>query len=314
MDLIPNSWKVKLQRFDSAGKLLGPAIEVDGATAGVANIVWNGSAFGIAWAETYTGSGVYFRAYSENGLALSPIVKIASSNSQSGVAMAASGTDFLIAFDHYTGLVSSSFKVVKVNASGQTLATHDLTPPSARVVLTRLVPSGAAFRLFWSDNRSGSYAVFTRNLDVNGMATGPEIPITDGTRDAEASSATKVPQGYVVGYSSFEASGESFLITTDATGIPTGEPVNIGSSGQFPEVHWNGTSLAVLNGDTFRLFDAQLKLVAGPFIFYSPATNNHRYSNLLWANGRYFAMAGTDGGPSDPPVARLFGPLGCNAP
>ncbi|WP_437608355.1 hypothetical protein WMF20_47130 [Sorangium sp. So ce834] len=314
LDITPDSWKVKLQRFDSAGMLLGSAIEVDGVTAGIPDISWNGSAFGIAWAETYTGSGVYFRTYSESGVALSPIFKIASSNSQSGVTMAASGTDFLVAFDDYTGLVSSSFKVVKVNTSGQTIASHDLTPPSARVMLTRLVPSGAAFKLFWSDNRSGKYAVFARDLDVNGMPTGPEVPVTDGTGDAEAWSATKVPLGYVIGYSSFEASGESFLLTTDATGIPTGEPVNIGSSGQFPEVNWNGTFLAVLNGDMFRLFDAQLRLVAGPFTFHSPATNNIRYSNLLWANGRYFAMAGTDGGPSDPPVARLFGPLGCNAP
>ncbi|APR85689.1 RTX toxin [Minicystis rosea] len=313
-DLGSTPWKLMLQRFDASGAKLGAAIEVDGSTAGPGAVAWNGSVFGVIWGDTYNGDGVYFRAYSEAGAALSSVVKLRTSNAQSGIGLAVSGTSFLAAFDDFKGQSGSLFTILSVSGTGQVLGSYDPTPPSARVLSPRIVPSGAGFKLFWSDNRSGKYAIFARDLDASGAPSGPEVATTDGTSDAELWSAVNTGQGYVVGYSRFDTNAASLLLPTDAAGTPTGPEVKVGTMLQFPELQWTGSRLAVLNGDAFQIRDAQLAPVTVAHPFYTPTTNNIRYSNLLWAGGRFFGIAGTDGGSTDAPVARIFGSWGCNAP
>lgn len=305
--------RLRLQRFDSTGLKLGIAVDVDVTTAGPGAIAWNGSSFGIAWSDTYSGTGVYFRSYNSDGTPLTPVTKVDSSNAQSGVAFINVGNEYLVAFDNYTGIFSGSFKIVKCDALGQTLQAQDITPVSARVILPQLAPAPVGYRLFWSDNRSGKYAIFARGLAADGSPTGPEVATTDGTADAELWSVAQVQQGYALGYSNFDA-GTSLLLATDGSGMPVAPPVVVGTSKQFPEVAWTGSLLAMLNGDTFQFRNSQLQLIAGPFVFHTPVTNNIRYSGLLWAAGRYFGVAGTDGGPSDPAVGRIFGQFGCSAP
>lgn len=302
--------RVLVQLYDAAGNATVGPVEVEASLGGAPSLAWNGTVFGIVWSESYTGTGVYFATISPSGVATAPI-RFATSNAQGDVTLAAVAPDFVAAFDNYVPAGSSSLDSARINSSGAVVGSVNNISSGARVIQPRFAQAISGLKLFWSDNRGSKYAIFSRALDGGGVPSATEVPLTDGTKDATLWSVTRTASGYAVGYSSFDTPNGSFVIATDATGVPSAQPVQVGSSSiQMPEVTWTGAGFSVLAGDEFQLRDASLARLAS-FPFWSPATQNIRYPHGVATAGGYFAASVTDG---DPPVVRLFGSNGCDAP
>ncbi|MFO0569624.1 MAG: hypothetical protein U0263_28505, partial [Polyangiaceae bacterium] len=280
-------------------------------TAGLPSIAWNGNVFGVAWGTD--GPGIYFRAFDSAGVPQGPATKIHNANAQTWVAITAAGSDFLVAFGNYAPPTGNRFYSARVTSAGGLVggAANDITTATGRITQPMLVPFGTSFRVFWSDDRSGKYAIYSRALDPQGLPLAAEVGIPNGQKDASFWSATAVAGGFVLGYSSFEAPASSFLARIDGGGAPTGTTAVVGpSSENLPAVAWDGARLGVLTGDEFQLRDAQLAMLA-KFPFWTPGTNGIRYPSLFVSPGRVFGAASTSGGQ---PQLRLFGDLGCDAP
>lgn len=311
LDFGSSTKAVRLQRYDASGSKQGTAVEVDGAAPGSPSIAWNGSVFGVVWGTD--GAGIYFRAFDAAGVPQGPVAKIHNANAQSWIGLSAVGSDFLLAFGNYAPPTGNKFYSARITSAGVLVGgtANDITTASGRITQPMLVPSGTGFRVFWSDDRSGKYAIYSRALDSQGLPTAAEVGIPNGQKDASFWSATAVAGGFVLGYSSFEAPASSFLVRVDGGGAPTGTPAVVGpSSLNLPAVAWDGTRLAVLTGDEFQLRDSQLAVLA-KFSFWTPGTNNPRYSSLFVSPGRVFGAASTA---TEAPQLRLFGDLGCDAP
>lgn len=296
---------------------MGGQIVVDAVHGGLGPaIAWNGTVFGVVWAETSTGT--YFRAYDPSGAPTTAIVQINSVAVGSAVDIVANGSNFLVTYADYTNTgatsISTVFQVAQLDATGQALGTPgDFAPPAAQVAGPRFAPAASGFRVWWSDNRSGTYTVYSRAMDVTGAPMGADVAATDGTVDMAFWSATQTPAGYVIGYRSVNNNPiTTDLLATDATGAPSGSPVVVGD-GELPTVLWNGSRLAVLLGDTFELRDAALAPVGPRFPFATLMPGATPYALLSWTPSRYFAVAGVED-LIDAPVVRVFGDLGCNAP
>ncbi len=311
LDLAASNLAVRVQRYNSAGAAVGAPIDIATTGGGLPSIAWNGSAFGIVWGTD--GGGIYFRAVDATGTVQGPAAKVHNANAQSWVGITPVGiSDFLLVFGHYAPPAGNKFYSARVTSSGSVAGTvNDITTSTGRITQPALVPSTSDFRAFWSDDRSGKYAIYSRPLDSLGKALGVEVGIPNNQKDASFWSAAAMPGGFVVGYSSFDVGGGAFIVKTDAGGAQTGQPSIVSAGGQgLPEVAWDGTRIAVLTGDEFQLRNTQLALTS-KFAFWSPTTSNLRYPSLRLSAGRVFGAASAA---TTSAQVRLFGALGCNAP
>lgn len=310
------TFTVLLELYDATGKRRGDTIVVSPSSGGIPRIVAADGRIAVVYADTYYGSGVYFRAFTEDGLPLGDVQRIANANPQSALAIQPSEDNYVIVYGDYVPSEANAFRSILVAPSGEVVgAEHDLgTPSDARVALAELAPAPDGLVTFYSDDRGGvSYRIRGRKLAFDGTPQGAELEPTIGLEDEEIWSVTPVPDGYVIGANAFSESGGPFLAKVNQDGAFEGNRVllkSMATPAALPGVVALGSErLAVLYGDFIELRWLDLSLAAGPYPFTQPMDSNIRYSRLAAQGNQMIAASQTDSGDDRPRLSILSWPL-----
>lgn len=244
--------EIYFQKLDGHGNLLGSRQRVSQAS-GSSNwpdIVWNGSAFGIAWTDDRDGEDdIYFRLVDADGVPLGPEQRITvDPGRQQSAILKWSGSEFGLAWtDFRHGKREVYFR--RLTADGETLGSevrvtddvHDSAWPD-------LASNGTGWAVVWQDDRAGDYEVFFRRLDEKGSALGPEVRITDAAGFSGYPSVDWNGYQYGLSWHDGRAGASTVYFTAvNAAGEKTAGDLKVSSgSGQsmFTTALWNGKTYA----------------------------------------------------------------------
>lgn len=277
----------------------------DGAGSTDPSMVWNGSGYGVAWAETRDGnSEVYFARLDASGSVLGSEVRVTDDAATSeGVSVVWTGTEYgLVWYDQRPGTYQVYF--ARLDDTGAKIGSDvRVTTDPARSWGPAMVWNGSGFGVAWWDVRDGNDEVYFARLDATGAKVGSDVRVTNGA-DAGGPAIvwTGTEYGLAWGDRRDGAGAEIYFARLDDTGAKIGGDVRVtttssGSSG-LPSLVWNGTEYALgwedSRSGTQELYFVRLD-ATGAKIGSDTAITTRLFSpwNMAW-DGTGYGLAWSD--------------------
>ncbi len=308
--ILGTPWTTHVQFTQLDGSPLSAATLVTTETAGIPEVAWNGSVYGVFWLDTYGGTGIYFRAYSADGTPVTPPKQLIAANA--GVlSVTASGNEFLVAHDISDSGISTNFSILRVSGSGTVVSSVEIRQsPLGRVISPAFALGQAAPLIIWSEGNPAlniPYEIRARPLSTLGQPTGNQVTVRQGT----LTSATSTPMAYAIAFQD----GDSQLALLDSSGVQSGPAVTIASANRSVSlVGLQNGRLAVSLGSTLQIRSSTFAVEAEFETSGTPTPPNvtavARLSTVPSGLASMYSFGGTPSFAS----YRVTGLLGCDNP
>jgi hypothetical protein len=171
------------QRIDKDGRLVGANVAVTAApeNADDARIALGDRGLGIAYVRTTpTTHTLAFRAVGFDFANSTPPVAIGTDQDVSSTSVAWSGDRFVVVWDTQGAAPGQTIRAATVSRDGTILTpARDVTEPAPFARSHALLPLGDRLLLFWAEEVSGKYVIFSKTIGPDLSELTPKLQVTN---------------------------------------------------------------------------------------------------------------------------------------
>lgn len=264
------------------------------------SIAWDGSAYGVVWADITAGSGYlrYSRLAADGTILINSRIVSPQYDQKSNPDIVWTGTEYGVVWEDArngnSDIYFARVNVAGISIIGDVLISSDPTDQNNPQILW----TGSEYAITWDDARDGDFNIYFARVDSDGTKIGDDIRLTDQSYDERFPSIqwtgleyglawqTLLPGNYEIYFALYDSDGS---LASNYTRI-----TNQAAEQIFPTMKWSGKEFGLSWEDGrnsyrdiyFCRIDAGGRKQTGDI---RVTTNNsgHFYPSLAWTGEEY---------------------------